>query len=58
MLGVMVGLDSKDSCAVTGFAGNYSPCSMFPSVDDMPKMHDILAGTDQKYSYVGAWFCW
>ena len=36
-------------------AGDYSPRSMFPSVDDRPKMHDIMAGTDQKYSYVGVW---
>ena len=39
----------------TGFAGDYSPRSMFPSVDDRPKMHDIMACTDQKYSYVGVW---
>ena len=32
-----------------------SPRSVFPSVDDKPKMHDIMAGTDQKYSYVGVW---
>ena len=43
----------------TGFAGGYSPRSMFPSVDDRPKMLDIMAGTDQKYSYVGVWLvCW
>ena len=42
----------------TGFAGNYSPRSVFPSVDDRPKMHDIMAGVDQK-CYVGAWLvCW
>ena len=43
----------------TGFAAGYSPRSMFPSVDDRPKMLDIMAGTDQKYSYVGVWLvCW
>ena len=33
----------------TGFAGGYSPRSMFPSVGDRPKMLDIMAGTDQMY---------
>ena len=43
----------------TGFVGDCSSRSMFPSVDDRPKMLDIMAGTDQKYSYVGAWLvCW
>ena len=43
----------------TGFAGGYSPRSMFPSVGDRPKMLDIMAGTDQMYSYVGVWLvCW
>ena len=27
-------------------------CAVFPSVDDRPKMLDIMAGTEQKYSYV------
>ena len=27
-------------------------CAAFPSVDDRPKMLDIMAGTEQKYSYV------
>ena len=43
-------------CSALGFAGDYSPRSMFPSVDDRPKMLDIMA---EKYSYVGVWLvCW
>ena len=32
----------------TGFTGDCFPRSMFPSVDDRPKMLDIIAGTDKK----------
>ena len=44
------------------FTGDYALRSMFTSVDDRPKMIDIMAGTDQKNSYVDigcmlGWFC-
>ena len=44
----------------TGFARDHSPRSMLPSVDDRPKMLDIMAVMDQKNSYVviGGMFCW
>ena len=69
LLGITAGVCQKDSCALlvysgsglckVGFTGDYAPRSMFPSVDDRPKMLDIMAGTDQKNSYVGVawWIC-
>ena len=35
-----------------GFPGDVSPRAVLPSVDDRPKMLDIMAVTEQKYSYV------
>ena len=67
---VLAGMDLKDCIALFAsgmcmvrFTGYYAPRSMFPSVDDRPKMLDIMAGTDQKNSYVDigcmlGWFCW
>ena len=62
MLGIMAGAYQKDSCALIvdscssmckgGFAGYYGPRLMFPSVVARPKMLDIMAGTDQKNSYI------
>ena len=62
LLGFVAGGCQKDSCALlvysgsglckVGFTGDYAPRSMFPSVDDRPKMLDIMAGTDQKNSSV------
>ena len=40
-------------CSVLVLLGTILLVLLFPSVDDRPKMHDIMAGTDQKYSYVG-----
>ena len=37
---------------VSGFPFDVSPRAVFPSVDDRPKMLDIMAGMEQKNSYV------
>ena len=59
---IMAGMYQMDSSSLVvvygsgsckgGFTGYYVPRFMFPSVHDRPKMLDIMAGTDQKNSYV------
>ena len=61
LLDIIAGACQKDRCALivssgsglckAGYVGYCGPRSMFPSVDDRPKMLDIMAGTDQKNSH-------
>ena len=61
VLAALVFFSGSGLCKV-GFTGVHAPRSMFPFVDDRPKMLDFNAGVDQKNSYVDTggmlgWFC-
>ena len=43
---------------LAGFTGDGTSCAVFLSVFCRPEMLGIMAGLDQKDSYVLGWFYW
>ena len=51
--GYTVIIDNGSGWIKAGFAGDYDPLAVFPTVIGRPKMPGIMVGMDQKDSYVG-----
>ena len=46
-------MDNGSGMCKAGFAGEYTPCAVFPSIIGRPRHQSVMVGIEQKDSYVG-----